>query len=299
MKKEVLQWHPAFYAGLQIELEEEKENLIFENEHQLGTKPKEIDVLVIKKEKDIPIKKNIGQIFRKHNIVEYKSPADYLSIDDYYKVYAYACFYKTDAAIQDSISISEITITFVCKSYPRKMIKHLKKTWNYQVVKKDAGIYLIDKGMQKDVLPMQIIVTGKLGKKENLWLSSLTDEMADREETRQLVKEYEKHKDNKLYESVMDIVVRANKEEFEEVKGMCKALEELMADVIEAREKEAIERGLEQGMQQGMQQGIQQGIHKAIEILKDLGLADTEIKQKISQKYDISQEKVEALMQGI
>ena len=88
MKKEVLQWHPAFFAGLQIELEEEKDNLIFENEHQLGTKPKEIDVLIIKKEKDIPVRKNIGRIFRKHNIVEYKSPVDYLSIDDFYKVYA-------------------------------------------------------------------------------------------------------------------------------------------------------------------------------------------------------------------
>lgn len=31
-----LQWHPAFYAGLQIELEEELDNLIFENEHQLS-----------------------------------------------------------------------------------------------------------------------------------------------------------------------------------------------------------------------------------------------------------------------
>lgn len=40
---EKLQWHPAFFAGLQIEFEEESENLIFENEHQLGTKPKEID----------------------------------------------------------------------------------------------------------------------------------------------------------------------------------------------------------------------------------------------------------------
>ena len=37
----VLQWHPAFYAGIRIEFEEEKEKLIFENEHQLGTKPKE------------------------------------------------------------------------------------------------------------------------------------------------------------------------------------------------------------------------------------------------------------------
>ena len=134
MEKEVLQWHPAFYAGLQIEFEEEKDNLIFENEHQLGTKPKEIDVLIIKKEKDVPIKKNIGRIFRKHNIVEYKSPTDYLSIDDFYKVYAYACFYKADTEKQNSIPISEITITFVCKRYPGKLINHLKKVWKYQMV---------------------------------------------------------------------------------------------------------------------------------------------------------------------
>ena len=42
-----LQWHPVFYADLQIELEAVKENLIRENEHQLGTKPMAIDVLII------------------------------------------------------------------------------------------------------------------------------------------------------------------------------------------------------------------------------------------------------------
>ena len=63
------QWHPAFFADIQIELEAERENLIFENEHQLGTKPMEIDALVIKKKSDIPINKNIGRIFRKYNII--------------------------------------------------------------------------------------------------------------------------------------------------------------------------------------------------------------------------------------
>ena len=44
MQKEeakMLQWHPAFFAEIQIELQEDAEHLIFENEHQLGTKPKE------------------------------------------------------------------------------------------------------------------------------------------------------------------------------------------------------------------------------------------------------------------
>ena len=42
--KTVLQWHPAFFADIQIELQEDADSLIFENEHQLGTKPMEIDV---------------------------------------------------------------------------------------------------------------------------------------------------------------------------------------------------------------------------------------------------------------
>ena len=106
-EKPLLQWHPAFYAGLQIEFEEEKEKLIFENEHHIGTKPKEIDVLIIKKNSTDEIKKNIGRIFRTHNVIEYKSPDDYLSIDDFYLVYAYACLYKSDTTLIDEISVTK------------------------------------------------------------------------------------------------------------------------------------------------------------------------------------------------
>ena len=63
MQKEeakMLQWHPAFFAEIQIELQEDAEHLIFENEHQLGTKPKEIDVLIIKKDKGRVIRKISG-----------------------------------------------------------------------------------------------------------------------------------------------------------------------------------------------------------------------------------------------
>ena len=81
---------------MQIELAENASNLMFENEHQLSTKPMEVDVVIIKKEAEYPIHKNIGRIFRKYNLIEYKSPEDYLSIDDFYKIYGYACFYKAD-----------------------------------------------------------------------------------------------------------------------------------------------------------------------------------------------------------
>ena len=39
MEQKNLQWHPGFYAILQIELEDEAENLMFQNEYQLSEQP--------------------------------------------------------------------------------------------------------------------------------------------------------------------------------------------------------------------------------------------------------------------
>ena len=57
--------------------------------------------------------KNIGRIFRKYNIVEYKSPTDYLGIDDFYKVYGYACFYKADTGQENEIPVEELDNHFL------------------------------------------------------------------------------------------------------------------------------------------------------------------------------------------
>ena len=65
--KELLQWHPAFYASLQIELAEEAHKLIFENEHPLSNKPMLIDVLIIKKIPKNPFKKILEEFL--NNII--------------------------------------------------------------------------------------------------------------------------------------------------------------------------------------------------------------------------------------
>lgn len=159
-KEKTIQWHPVFLAGIQIELGDEAKYLSFEAEHQLGTKQMAIDVL-IKKEKE--------------RVIEYKSPTDYLSVDDFYKVYGYACFYKSDVPNVDSISIEELTITLVSTSYPRKLID-----------------------------------------------------------------EYQKHEKNVLYQSMMDVIVRANTQQFSrEDKKMCEALRELMEEEFEAERGKA------------------------------------------------------------
>ena len=187
-EQKVLQWHPAFYAGLQIEFEEEKDKLTFENEHNLSSKPLQVDVLIIKKQMGEKIKKNIGQIFRECNIIEYKSPTDYLSIDDYYKVYVYTCLYKADTGMMDEVKLEEMTMTLAGKRYPRKLIRHLKESRNLQVEKQGAGIYYV-KG---ELFPVQIIVTKELSKEENFWLRSMTNDIT-KEEAKELVQKYEGH----------------------------------------------------------------------------------------------------------
>ena len=215
-KKRVIYWHPAFYADIQIELKDEADKLTFENEHHLSKKPMQIDVLIIKKEKAGQIRKNIGRIFKKHNVIEYKSPGRSLGIDDFYKVYGYACFYKADVTRADSISAKEVTITFVSERYPRKLIRHLQTVRKYEVEKAEDGIY----NVKGDVFSIQILVTKQLSEKENLWLKSLTNNLKGPENARKLMEDYQKNQENDLYQSALDAIIRANEKVFKEVNGM-------------------------------------------------------------------------------
>ena len=110
-----------------------------------------------------------------------------------------------------------------------------------------AGIYYVI----GDTLPIQIIVTSELSKKESLWLRNLTNQLKSTKDAEELIEDYKKHKKNTLYESVMDIIVRANEEKFEEARRMCKALEELMKEELEAKKNEGQEIGKEIGIKQG------------------------------------------------
>lgn len=242
---DVTYWHPAFYADIQIELQDDADNLIFENEHQLSKNPLEIDVLIIKKEKDRPVRKNIGRIFRRYNIIEYKSPEDSLSVDDFYKVYGYACFYKADVPYVNSIPIEELTITFVSEKYPRKLIRHLHHIKNYQIEMAEPGIYYI-KG---DIIGIQIIITQKLSDTENLWLKSLTDKLDKSEKAKKLMEDYRNHKNNNLYKSVIETIMRANQKTFEEVNGMSDIFMEIVQEKFDRKLKEETEKAVEKAVE--------------------------------------------------
>ena len=135
--------------------------------------------------------------------------------------------YKADETGKNKIAINDITITFVSRTFPRKLAKHLKEIHNYDIQYIENGIYYI-KG---DFFPIQFIVTKDLTNEQNLWLHNLTNDIHNSDVVDTLISEYDKHKKDNHYRAVMDILVHANKEAFKGGAIMCKALEDLYWEV--------------------------------------------------------------------
>ena len=112
------------------------------------------------------------------------------------------------------------------------------KKRNLEISAEAVGIYSV-KG---DYLPIQILLVNQLPEKDYLWLRNLTNRLESPATVDKLTSEYQKHKDQNLYQSVMDIIIRANKEKFEEARNMCEALRELFADELEEKYRESVQK---------------------------------------------------------
>ncbi|MBM6853466.1 3-isopropylmalate dehydrogenase [Mediterraneibacter glycyrrhizinilyticus] len=280
MEKRKLQWHPGFCAALRITLESDLEYLEIHEEYLLSKKPLQVDVLIVKKLKDVAIRKSIGEIFRRYNIIEYKSPEDHLSINDFYKVYGYACIYQADTDRVKEVDPEELTITFVCSHYPREMLRHLKAVRGITVEDRGNGIY----DLKGDPIPMQLLVTPRLSAEENYWLQNLRTDLKAGTEIRTLMSRYEEHRRAKDYEAVMDLIARANWEQMEVEKKMCDALNELFAEEL----KEADDKGREKGVNEGREQLLREQIAKKREKGKNVS--------EIAEELETDEQTVRKLM---
>ncbi len=317
MKDTKIQWHPGFAAAIQLELMSNRDDLKFEKEYNLNTKPLEIDVLVIKKNTDALIDNEIGQIFKGHNILEYKSPEDHLNIDTFYKVGAYAGLYKSYGTSVDAIKADDITVSLIRETKPRGLFRYFEQH-GCRISKPCSGIYYIE-GIV--LFPTQIIVTGELDTKNHVWLKALSDKLQEKQ-LRELLKRIRQltGKENReLADSVLEVSIGANKQAVETLKGdenMCQALMEIMDPQLTLQKQKALDQGLKEGLEQGMKQGLQQGLQQgmqqglqnglqkglqkgiqgAVSALRDFGHDDTEIRTAIITKYGLSQEEAEAYL---
>ena len=273
MGKKALQWHPAFQAALQVELAKDRPFLRFYEEYNLSRKPLQMDTLIVKLEPGHAVSKSIGRIFRTYNIVEYKSPEDYISVNDFYKVLGYVCVYQADTRKVLEIVPEELTITLVGDHYPGRLVRHLKKRYGVRVRNVHKGIYYIE----DFIFPVQLLVTGQLPKEEYAWLGRLRKGLDLKMDIEPLAREYKNNKNDPLYQAVMDVIVRANQKQYEEGRRMCEALKELFADELAEREE------------MGIEMGIEKGIQALIETCKELHLSPGQCLEKLVEKFQLSE----------
>lgn len=75
---------------------------------------------------------------------------------------------------------------------------------------------------------------------------------------KRLLNEYREKQKNPLYESVMQMIVRANEEKFKEADCMCEALNRIIQDQIEEKIRNSLQAGYE-AMEWGCSRGCNRG----------------------------------------
>lgn len=238
-----IQWHPGFYGAAELEFLSNKGDLEFQREFNLSKEPIRMDLLIIKKLADVRIENELGHIFKKYNVAEFKSPDDALSIDDYYKTVGYACLYKGLGETVDQIPANELTISIFRESYPREMFEAMKNL-GMEIKEQYPGIYYIS-GKQA-LFDTQIVVTKQLNKETHRILRILSKHVRE-EDVRAFVEkavQMSEPGDRNNVDAVLQVSVSANKEIFEAIrrcdKVMCEALRELMKEDLEQREQETL-----------------------------------------------------------
>jgi hypothetical protein len=219
--------------------------------------------LIIKKKRNIITKNSIGRLFRKYNLIEFKSPSDSLNYDTYVKTVGYACLYKASEKNVGEINMDDITLTFVRSAYPRKLMKQLAKD-GFTVSNPYDGIYYIER---EGCIPAQVVLAGKVGDKENVWLRSLSDKVGE-DTAREMVsatQELENKGDKDNAEAVMQVSVKANVGIYDRIKEekdmACEALRELFKPELE----EATQKGIQKGRQEGIELGGNQMIYSLVQ----------------------------------
>lgn len=198
-KKYRINWHEAISCAIQIELYEYKHLLEFQTEYLLGKNYYRIDMLIIKKLTSKLVPKNFANIFGIYNLFEIKGAGSSVSINSYYKTIGYAGILISQTSTPTQYSAHDISLSLLSLHYPKKLFAHLKGR-KLTVRKYSPGIYHIF----QETFRTQIIVISQLLPENNLYLHCLTGSLADGNLTRQLISNYEKHKDQHIYIKYMN-----------------------------------------------------------------------------------------------
>ncbi|WP_405378613.1 hypothetical protein [Phascolarctobacterium sp.] len=287
--EEKIQWHPPFCSATELEFREDADILEFIPELPLSKKPLNVDLFIIKKTDNRVLQNDIGKLFRKDNICEYKGPGDYISIDDFYKAIAYACLYKSLGKEVDARPASQITVSLIQETHPKLLFKTLI-SYGASISSTYPGIYYIRGNYP---FPMQMIVTKELEKFNHSPLRVLTKNV-DKEDVRQLLKianQLVTQRDKNNFKSVVNASSSANVTTYDDIKKE----DETMAGIIEMAERKGFLEGEAHGEARGEARGKEkERTNTATNMIKD-GLPASMIQKYTTLTMDKLQEIAKSL----
>ena len=245
-----IKWHPGFCSAMELEFSRYKDLLDFNREFPLSKEPLRVDLLMIKKIKDIIIDIDIGRLFKTYNIIEYKSPKDGLTIDDYIKTVGYAYLYKGLGATVDAVPLSELTATIVRATEPTELFKKIQSEGG-SIEEKYPGVFYITGVVG---IPTQFILTSSLSKDFHTCLRVLSNKATEEDIKRfiEMTSEFTEPIDKENADAVMHVSINANREVYNKIREenpfMCQALRELMKDEIQEEIQTAVQEGKKQAV---------------------------------------------------
>ncbi|MDR1741128.1 MAG: hypothetical protein LBR38_04690, partial [Synergistaceae bacterium] len=152
--KKPANWHTAFVQAMRALFRPAiPDTLEFTPEFQLTNWPLRADLL-IRKKRPVQLTQSIGRIFAGHNILEYKSPGDRLSVRDFHKVCAYVAQYAWKCRTRPG----DLTMTLVSYGHPKGLLEYLASKWGCRMEETASGISVTKLGP----MPLQVVEIGKL-----------------------------------------------------------------------------------------------------------------------------------------
>ena len=153
------------------------------------------------------------------------------------------------------------------------------------------------------MFPTQLVLIDQLSPEESYWLQKLRNDLKSGGEIRQLIERYDAYKNIDLYQSVMNVILKANQKEAEVERKMCDELKKLFAEDFAESEERGLQRGLKRGEKigraQGEKIGREQGELAGIQLAKDVFhlAAQGKTAEEIAGLCNISADKVQEILQ--
>jgi hypothetical protein len=273
---EYTHWHDFAALAMRIDYEmyDQTGQLVFETEYEFGKQPPIADIIIVKKDDDLVIERGIARLFRRVNIVEYKSPHDSLTVNDFYKVFAYACLYL-DKNYGDGtrLGLDDLTVSLLVTRRPRKLFAHLAEK-GFSAEERETGIHVIG-GVP---CAAQIVETRRL-KGTDILLKSLRDDLTLEEAA--ALADGAAGRTSRFLGGYMERLIDLNPAVFKEVNQMGKGFDRFLEETG-LKDKWRNE-GVEIGVAKGMEKGAENAANYVLSLMRQ-GYSADKIEQMLREK---------------